>query len=111
MTSPSSRKASRRTFVKGTSAATAAVASGFPLIGKAKSSAVVLKFATLAPRGSTWFKALSQVGREVKEKTPVVALYPMSLSPLLIQLLHQLGLVPPQITQVSVDLMHLPQKI
>lgn len=69
MTSPSSRKASRRTFVKGTSAATATVASGFPLIGKAKSSAVVLKFATLAPRGSTWFKALSQVGREVKEKT------------------------------------------
>lgn len=68
MTSSSSRKASRRTFVKGTAATTAAVSAGFPLIAKAQAE-TTLKIATLAPKGSTWFKALDQTRREVKKLT------------------------------------------
>lgn len=62
------RKSSRRTFVKGTAAATAAVAAGFPLIAKAAPEHK-LRIATLAPDGSTWHKAFKQVAREVKERT------------------------------------------
>ncbi|MCA9652195.1 MAG: TRAP transporter substrate-binding protein DctP [Myxococcales bacterium] len=62
------RKPTRRTFVKGTAAATAAIATGFPLIAKA-APLHKLRIATLAPDGSTWHKAFKQVAREVKEKT------------------------------------------
>ncbi len=62
------RKPLRRTFLKGTAAATAAVATGFPLIAKGAAEHT-LKVATLAPDGSTWHKAFKQVARDVKEKT------------------------------------------
>lgn len=63
-----SRKSSRRTFVKGTAAATAAVAGGFPLIAKGEPEHK-LRIATLAPDGSTWHAAFKQVAREVKKRT------------------------------------------
>ncbi|MCA9707971.1 MAG: TRAP transporter substrate-binding protein DctP [Myxococcales bacterium] len=58
----------RRTFIKGSAAATAALATGFPLIAKG-APAHKLRIATLAPQGSSWHKAFKQVAREVKEKT------------------------------------------
>lgn len=62
------RKPLRRTFLKGTAAATAAVATGFPLIGKAAAE-ITLRLGTLAPEGSSWLKAFKQVARDVKEQT------------------------------------------
>jgi len=62
------RKPSRRSFVKGTAAATAAAVTGFPLIAKGKAE-TTLRIATLAPEGSSWLKAFKQVARDVKEKT------------------------------------------
>lgn len=66
--SSTTRKSSRRTFVKGTAAATAAVATGFPLIAKGAAEHK-LRIATLAPDGSTWHSAFKQVAREVKKRT------------------------------------------
>ena len=68
MTSKSPAKASRRTFVKGSAAATAAAVTGFPLIAKG-APLHKLRIATLAPDGSTWHKAFKQIAREVKDKT------------------------------------------
>jgi TRAP-type transport system periplasmic protein len=62
------RKPNRRTFLKGSAVATAAVATGFPLIAKAAPEHT-LKIATLAPDGSSWHKAFKQVARDVKEQT------------------------------------------
>ncbi len=63
-----SRKPLRRTFIKGSAAATAAVATGFPLIAKGAAE-TTLKIATLAPSGSSWHKAFKQVARKIKELT------------------------------------------
>jgi TRAP-type transport system periplasmic protein len=62
------RKPLRRTFLKGSAVATAAVAAGFPLIARGAAEHT-LKIATLAPDGSSWHKAFKQVAREVKEQT------------------------------------------
>ncbi|MCH9685277.1 MAG: TRAP transporter substrate-binding protein DctP [Deltaproteobacteria bacterium] len=62
------RKPSRRTFVKGSAAAGAAVISGFPLIAKGAPEHTI-KIATLAPDGSSWHKAFKRVAREIKEKS------------------------------------------
>ena len=62
------RKPLRRTFLKGTAATTAAVATGFPLIAKAEPEHK-LRIATLAPDGSSWHRAFKQVAREVKTRT------------------------------------------
>jgi TRAP-type C4-dicarboxylate transport system substrate-binding protein len=62
------RKPLRRTFIKGTAAATAAMATGFPLIAKGAAEHT-LKIGTLAPEGSSWFKAFKQVARDIKEQT------------------------------------------
>lgn len=73
----STRKPTRRTFVRATAAATAAVAAGFPLIAKGKPT-YTLRVATLAPKGSSWFKAFKKVAREIKDKSDgamVVKLY------------------------------------
>lgn len=62
------RKPNRRTFLKGSAVATAAMATGFPLIAKGAAEHT-LKIATLAPTGSSWHKAFTQVARDVKEAT------------------------------------------
>jgi TRAP-type C4-dicarboxylate transport system substrate-binding protein len=59
------RKPLRRSFLKGSAAATAATITGFPAIVRAAEH--TLRIATLAPEGSSWAKAFSQVAREVKE--------------------------------------------
>src|SRR5688572_16856768 len=59
---------SRRTFVKSTAAAGAAVIAGAPLVARGGSKTVI-KVATLAPDGSTWHKAFKEYGREVKSRT------------------------------------------
>lgn len=64
----SANKPLRRTFIKGSAAATAAVATGFPLIAKGAPEHK-LRIATLAPDGSSWHKAFKKVAREVKEKS------------------------------------------
>lgn len=61
------RKPLRRTFLKGSAAASAAAITGFPAIVRAAEH--TLRIATLAPEGSSWAKAFSQVAREVKEAT------------------------------------------
>jgi TRAP-type transport system periplasmic protein len=58
----------RRSFIKGTAATAAAMATGFPLIAKGAAEHT-LKIATLAPDGSSWHKAFKQVARDVKEQT------------------------------------------
>ncbi|MEM9457872.1 MAG: TRAP transporter substrate-binding protein DctP [Myxococcota bacterium] len=58
----------RRTFIKGSAAATAAVATGFPLIAKGEPEHK-LRLATLAPDGSSWHRAFKKVAREVKAQT------------------------------------------
>ena len=68
MTVPTRIQPNRRTFLKGTAVATAAVATGFPLIAKGAAEHT-LKIATLAPDGSSWHKAFKQVARDVKEQT------------------------------------------
>ncbi|MCX4240979.1 TRAP transporter substrate-binding protein [Paraliomyxa miuraensis] len=62
------RKPLRRTFIKGSAAATAALATGFPLIAKAGPS-FTIKMASLAPKGSSWAKAFEAVARMVKEES------------------------------------------
>ena len=60
---------------------------------------------TVFPRGS-----LDRV-REVEEQASVLALHLIPLPPLVGQLLHQLGLVTPQITHIPMDLMHLQRNM
>lgn len=68
MTSATRNAPLRRTFLKGSAVATAAIATGFPLIAKGAAEHT-LKIATLAPDGSSWHKAFKQVARDVKEQT------------------------------------------
>ncbi len=61
-------KPSRRTFLKTGAAATAAAVVGAPWVAKA-SSKVVLRIATLAPKGSSWDNAFRASAREIKAAT------------------------------------------
>jgi TRAP-type transport system periplasmic protein len=68
MTSAIRREPLRRSFIKGSAATAAAMATGFPLIAKGAAEHT-LKIATLAPDGSSWHKAFKQVARDIKEQT------------------------------------------
>lgn len=61
-------KPNRRTFIKGTAAATTAVGLGAPLIAKGAAKKTI-KLATLAPDDSTWMKAFKSLARQVEKET------------------------------------------
>jgi TRAP-type C4-dicarboxylate transport system substrate-binding protein len=60
-------RATRRTFIRASAAASAGVIVGAPWIAKA--ATIKLRLASLAPSGSSWAKAFEKTAREVKART------------------------------------------